>query len=126
MTAFSAFLAGYFGLADAAGLALAPGVGVGLVNETMLAVSGVSITPKVSLIGRLLRYLVAVQRSAVIPPARIRDRPEVLSFTHRFDPARWKARAGEEKGDSQQPRTGEVMESWTIQRVVPWLSAMRR
>jgi hypothetical protein len=63
----------------------ASGLGValdwGLEDETMLTVSGVSITPKVFLIGRLLRYLVAVQRSAVIPPARIRERPEEASVS---------------------------------------------
>jgi hypothetical protein len=71
------------GLTPGAGLKLAAGVGpvsmTGLALGIRPAVSGVSTTPYVSFIGCLLRNLLRVQRSTVIPAIRIFDNPECLS-----------------------------------------------
>jgi len=42
---------------------------------------GVSIFPTLFLTGRVLRFLVCVQRSDVIPPMRIFERPEATSVS---------------------------------------------
>ena len=69
------------GLADAAGLALEPGLGVASKMGRMLAMSGVSISPKAFLTGRVLRFFVGVQRSDAIPPMRILESPEAASVS---------------------------------------------
>jgi hypothetical protein len=58
------------GLTEAADSALESG----LIVRTP-AMSGVSIIPKVSMRGRVLRFLVGVQRSDVTPPMRILESP---------------------------------------------------
>jgi len=68
---------------DVAGLALVPGRGVALEIGRIPAISGVSIIPTVFLSGRVLRFLVGVQRSDVTPPMRILERPEAAyGFYH--------------------------------------------
>src|SRR6202035_2302691 len=72
-------------LGFAPGIGLKAGNGVGPASSTGVAVgmrpevSGVSITPYVSLIGCLLRNLVRVQRSTVIPASRIFEVPSCES-----------------------------------------------
>lgn len=69
------------GLTDAAGLALEPGLGVASKIGRMPAMSGVSISPKVFLTGRVLRFLVGVQRSDATPPMRILESREAASVS---------------------------------------------
>jgi len=69
------------GLTDAAGLALEPGLAVASKIGRMLAMSGVSISTKAFLTGRVLRFFVGVQRSDAIPPMRILESPEAASVS---------------------------------------------
>ncbi len=71
------------GLTDGADSALESGVGEALEIVRTPAMSGVSIIPKVSMTGRVLRFLVGVQRSDVTPPMRILESPLAASVSTR-------------------------------------------
>jgi hypothetical protein len=63
------------GLTDAAGVALEFGLGAVLKIGRMPVMFGFLISPSVFLTGRVLRFLMAVQRSDATPPMRILERP---------------------------------------------------